>query len=93
MAYNWLLIVPVTSATNLCGVSAQAACYYYSYFENLVADLVAEHQEKIGGQGIIVEVGKSKFGERKYHLGHQVIGTKILGVLKEQRKNVFLPFL
>lgn len=48
LRYNWLLRVLVTSAINLCGVCDQTACDYYKYFGNLVADLVADHQEKIG---------------------------------------------
>ena len=79
LAYNWLLRVPVTSATNLCGVSDQKACEYYAYFGNLVADLIADHHDKIGGPGIIVEIDESKFGSRKHYRGHRVEGVWVVG--------------
>lgn len=93
LAYNWLLRVPVTSATNLCGVSDQKACEYYAYFGNLVADLIADHHDKIGGPGIIVEIGKPKFGERKYHRGHRVIGCKLIGGIERTEKKAYSQFL
>lgn len=89
LAYCWLLRVPVTSATCFCDVSDQTACSYYSYFENLIADLVAEHHEKIGGPGVIVEISKSKFGERKYHRGHRVIGTKLIAAIERTNQKRF----
>lgn len=90
LAYCWLLRVPVTSATCFCDVSDQTACSYYSYFENLIADLVAEHHEKIGGPGVIVEIDESKYGSRKYYKGHRVEGVWIVGgVERTPKKRLF----
>lgn len=43
--------MPVTSAIEMCGISNQACCNYYEYFENLVADNVSENIEKNRGGG------------------------------------------
>jgi hypothetical protein len=43
--------------------------------------------EKIGGDGILVQLDESKFGKRKYDRGHRVEGVGFLVGLKPQ-KNV-----
>jgi hypothetical protein len=43
-----------------------------------------------GGQGVVVEVDKSKFGKRKYHRGHHVEGVWVIG--RVERTNEKLMF-
>jgi hypothetical protein len=48
----------------------------------LILKLMAR-QEKIGGNGMIVEIDESKFGKRKYSRGHRVEGVWILGMIEK----------
>jgi transposase-like protein len=48
----------------------------------LVPRLMAR-QEKIGGNGMVVEIDESKFGKRKYNRGHRVEGVWILGMIEK----------
>jgi hypothetical protein len=48
----------------------------------LILKLMAR-QEKIGGNGMIVEIDESKFGKRKYNRGHRVEGVWILGMIEK----------
>jgi hypothetical protein len=48
----------------------------------LIPKLMAR-QEKIGGNGMIVEIDESKFGKRKYNRGHRVEGVWILGMIEK----------
>ena len=38
-----------------------------------------ENSEKIGGNGVEVEIDESKFGKCKYYRGHQVEGQWVFG--------------
>lgn len=38
--------------------------------------------EKIGGEEIIVEIDESKFGKRKYNIGHKVDGVWVVGIVE-----------
>jgi hypothetical protein len=40
-------------------------------------------QEKIGGNGIMVEIEESRFGKRKYNRDHCVKGVWILGLIEK----------
>jgi hypothetical protein len=40
-------------------------------------------QEKIGGNGMIVEIDESKFGKRKYNRNHRVEGVWILEMIEK----------
>ena len=47
-------------------------------------------QEKIGGDGIIVEIDESKIGKVKHNRGHKVEGARVVGgVEKKQPKDVY----
>ena len=45
-----------------------------------------ENSEKIGGNGVEVEIGKSKFGKRKYYTGHRVEGQWVFGGREKYNK-------
>jgi hypothetical protein len=49
-----------------------------------------ERGEKIGGPGKIVEIDESKFGRRKYHVGHLVEGQWVFGGIERGSGKVFL---
>jgi hypothetical protein len=42
----------------------------------------------IGGQGVVVEVDKSKFEKRKYHRGHHVEGAWVIGGVKRTNERL-----
>lgn len=46
--------------------------------------------DKIGGNGIIVEVDESKFGKRKYYRGHRVKGVWVVGMVERTAKRRIL---
>ena len=37
---------------------------------------------RIGGVNVVVEMGESKFGKRKYHHGHRVEGVWVVGAVE-----------
>ena len=45
-----------------------------------------ENSEKIGGNGVEVEIDESKFGKRKYYRGHQVEGQWVFGGCEKYNK-------
>ncbi|KCZ79965.1 hypothetical protein H312_02634, partial [Anncaliia algerae PRA339] len=47
----------------------------------------------IGGPNLVVEIGLSKFGKRKYNKGHRVEGVLGLGLVErsEKRKIIYIP--
>ena len=50
-----------------------------------------ENSEKIGGNGVEVEIDESKFGKRKDYRGHWVEGQWVFGGReKYNKRNVFM---
>ncbi|KCZ79723.1 hypothetical protein H312_02894 [Anncaliia algerae PRA339] len=43
---------------------------------------------KIGGEGVVVELGESKFGKRKYNRGHRVEGAWVFGGVERTPEDV-----
>ncbi len=86
LAYLWLCRASSSCAIAYHGHSSHTVSSDYSYFRQLAADSLDEHELEIGGPGIIVELDESKFGKRKYHRGHRVEGVWILGGVERTEK-------
>jgi hypothetical protein len=46
--------------------------------------------EKVGGPNKTVEIDDSKFGWRKYHSGHPVMGQWVYGCVEHECRKMFL---
>ena len=91
LAFFWLTRKTSLFAELYFGFSDKTVTSYFKYFCELVADLLAVQDFRIGGDGIEVQIDESKFGCRKYHRGHLVEELWIFGgVEKTQKRKVFL---
>ena len=79
LAYLWLTNVPSSAATSMTGHSNKTVSIFYRYFRSMVAGMVDEEDQYIGGEGVIVELDETKMGKRKYNRGHRVEGVWVLG--------------
>jgi transposase-like protein len=87
----WLNRVSVKSATGLTGHSPRIVCDFFGHFRHLVAATLTEEDQLIGGPDIHVQIDESKFGKRKYNVGHRVEGAWIVGGVEEtEERRVFL---
>ncbi|XP_068229347.1 uncharacterized protein [Palaemon carinicauda] len=63
---------------------------WYNFCREVCEQVLILDNKKIGGPGHIVEVDESKFGKRKYNIGHKVEGTWVFGGIdRETRKTFF----
>ena len=63
----------------ILNVSKPAAINLCKSIRKRIHAKIQEHDDMIGGTGIIVEIDESKFVKRKYHKGLRVEGAWVLG--------------
>lgn len=91
LSYYWLSKSSVFTTIAQTGRGSETVCAHFKYFRELVADSLDEAHYCIGGPGVIVELDESKFGKRKYHIGHHVEGVWVLGgVERTVERRLFL---
>jgi transposase-like protein len=75
----------------MTGHSNQTVSAFTRFYRQLVTSAFHPESSIIGGNGVIVEIDESKFGKRKYHRGHHVDGTWVVGgIERTSEKKVFL---
>jgi transposase-like protein len=79
LAYFWLAGDSHQTIMNKTKHSQHTVTNFLSDFRDLVSSDLKEQKQKIGGEGVIVEIDESKFGKRKYHKGHKVEGVWVFG--------------
>src|SRR5271155_4736394 len=61
------------------GHSKSTITDYYTYYWQLITEDLDIEDTKIGGQNVVVEIDKSKFGKHKNNCRHYVKGVWVLG--------------
>jgi hypothetical protein len=72
--YLWLGRATFSSICNFTVLSSATVVEYTRHFRQFVVDSLDDHQMKIGGNRIVVELDEAKLGKRKFHRGHHVDG-------------------
>ena len=63
---------------------------HYARIRDLISSSFETTSEKIGRDGIIVEIDESKFGKVKHHRGHRVEGVSVAGGVKKHQIEQYL---
>jgi hypothetical protein len=78
LGYLWLVGTSRQSALVSTGFSPNTVTAFYMHFRSLVASMLSEEDEVIGGPNVTVEVDETKLGKRKYNRGHRVEGVWVV---------------
>jgi hypothetical protein len=79
ISWEWLYKTPARALSHKYKFSPKTITAFYKHLRILVAGDIQEENQKIGGQGVVVEVDECKMGKRKYHRGHRVDGVWVFG--------------
>ena len=74
MGYLWLAGCSHKTIHILTGHSKGTITDYIGHYRDLVSGCLDSNDTEIGGEGIVVEIDKSKFAKRKYHRRHRIEG-------------------
>lgn len=69
LCYHFLAKAGDTTAIVYTGHSQSTISLYYDRIRDLISSSFETTSERIGGDGIIVEIDESKFGKVKHHRG------------------------
>lgn len=89
LAYEFIKKTPRRSISASLKISKPTITEYYKIFRQIMKNK-NKFFKKIGGKNDIVEIDESKSCKRKYHKGHQVKGTWIVGGISRRTKRVFM---
>lgn len=82
IGYFWLLQESTSNMIKMLGHSEHTITRLVRLFDKLVGHMIEEEHQKIGGEGVIVEIDESKFGKRKHNRGHHVEGVWVIGAVE-----------
>lgn len=71
-------------------ISHVTAVNWNAYCYEVTTSYCVRQSEKIGGNGVVVEIDESKFGKRKYNRGHHVEGQWVFGGIERGTGKCFL---
>ena len=91
LVYLWSQSFSVDEIVHELQISNKTVIEWVHFFRECCFTTMMESSEKIGGNGIEIEVDESKFGKRKYYRGHRVEGQWVFGGReKYNKKKVFM---
>ena len=68
--YLWSQSFSVDEIIHELKLSKKTVVEWTNFFRECCLTIMLENSEKIGGNGVEVEIDKSKFGKWKYYRGH-----------------------
>lgn len=77
--YWWCQDLDQTQIRHELGLNLNTSVDWDSFCREVCEIELFENSIKIGGEGKVVQIDKSKFGKRKYHGGHLVEGQWVFG--------------
>ena len=85
--------IDYVSMSNIVGLAYKSVIYFTVRLQEKAKSLYLNNIDKIGGEGIIIEVDESKFGKRKYNRGRRVEGVWVFGLVERtpERKVIYMP--
>lgn len=89
-SYLWLKNVTQDFIMGEINITRDTAVDWSNFCREVVHYGMLLNKNKIGGEGIIVEIDESKFGKHKYHRGHAVEGQWVFGGVERGSGNCFL---
>jgi transposase-like protein len=88
--YLWLAKVKPSTLDLMLGISSKTITSNLVKLRKRIDERLDLSKNKIGGDGVIIEIDESKFGRRKNNRGHFVEGVWVLGGIERGGKNCFL---
>ena len=73
LCYHFCAKASNTTTQAYTGHSELTISLYFDRIRDLICSSLETTSEKIGGEGIIVEIDESKFGKVKHHRGHKLM--------------------
>lgn len=90
LTYMWCLKLPTESMINDLGLASDTVVNWCNFCREICVNSCVINNEKLGGEGKIVEIDESKFGKRKYQRGKWVEGRWVFGGIERGTDNCFM---
>ena len=91
LVYLWSQSFEVDEIVHKLKISNKTVIEWIHFFRECCLTTMMETSEKIGGNGIEIEINESKFRKHKYYRGHRVEGQWVFrGREKYNKKKVFM---
>ena len=93
LLYCWANDYTNTQIQHEVRISEKTVHAWTSFLRESCISHMLDYPDQIGGPGIDVEIDESKFGRRKYHRGHKVVGQWVFGgrETKDKSKIFMVP--
>jgi transposase-like protein len=80
LMFMWITDTPVVTAAVLTGVSDVTAIQWYQYYRDVCSRTMLGLEQKLGGQGVIVQIDESLMFKRKNNIGRVVEQFWVFGM-------------
>ena len=90
ITYMWSIRYPPRIIKHELQIFDHTVTDWLNFCRDVCTDIIIETGEKIGGEGVEVEIDESKFGKRKYNRGRVREGVWVFGGIEKQSNKCFM---